>query len=250
MLRSTKPIQNLAVSLALLIATPALAEGKDKLVATINQGIQQAFPKIEIVSATRSPIKGLYQVEARDGVIFYTDKSGSIFAKELFRIEQGQTMNLADSVYAERRSKHMTDIDRSELITFEPESQSRGEIFVFTDVNCPYCRKFHQQLVPKANKLGITVNYFAYPVIGGEKSMKQMQSAWCAAPEQRAELLTTLKNGGSVEDNLCDNNPVEKHLAMGRDMKITGTPTVLFDDGSKADLQNFEAALKAHFGGN
>lgn len=238
-------------SLATVIAlshSSVFAGSNDKLVKAINTGIQQAIPNITVVNASKTPVQGLYQVEAEDGTIFYTDKNGEFFAKELFEIKDSSIINVAEAAYAENRARHMTDINHDELISFKPEGKARGEIFVFTDVNCPYCRKFHQQLVPAANKMGITVSYFAYPVIGGEKSMKQMQSAWCAAPQERADMLDKLKNGEAIDENLCKESPIEGHVAMGREMKIGGTPTVLFSDGSKLDLTRFEADLKAHFG--
>ena len=215
----------------------------------INDGIQQAYPNINVVRAAKSPVKGLFEVEAEDGVIFYTDKKGSILAKELFQIEGGNVVSMAEATYAKRRTAHMKGIDHSALISYKPEGESRGEVYVFTDVNCPYCRQFHQRLVPAANKMGVTVSYFAYPVIGGEKSSKQMTSAWCAGTsEQRADSLDTLKNGGTIDENLCENNPIDKHLTLGRKMRISGTPTVLLSNGTKLDLKKFEAELKTHFG--
>lgn len=248
-LKISQRLYTLSLASLLAISQSFSHAGNDEtLINQINQGIQQAIPKITIINAAKSPIKGLYQVEAEDGTIFYTDKKGQFFAKEIFEIKDNQIIDVAEAAYAESRARYMTDINHDELISFKPEGKSRGEIFVFTDVNCPYCRKFHKQLVPMANKMGITVSYFAYPVIGGEKSMKQMQSAWCAAPEKRAELLDQLKDGESIDENLCKENPIENHIAMGRNMKIGGTPTVLYADGSKIDLTKFETDLKAHFG--
>ena len=101
---------------------------------------------------------------------------------------------------------------------------------VFTDVDCGYCRKLHNQ-IEEYNKLGITINYAAFPRSGlGTDSFTKMVSAWRSNNTKLS--LTRLKNNKEVYANFCDNQPVSKHYAIGKKLGVTGTPEIFSTDGS------------------
>ena len=101
-------------------------------------------------------------------------------------------------------------------------------ITVFTDIDCGYCRKLHQE-VPELNRLGIEVRYLAYPRAGLEsESYDKIVSAWCADDQRLA--LTRAKTGKKIESRDCK-NPVAQHFALGGAVGVTGTPSIIFEDG-------------------
>ena len=55
-----------------------------------------------------------------------------------------------------------------------------------------------------------------------------MASAWCNS--NRKSAITKLKLGEGIEELICD-NPVETHFNAGRLMGVTGTPTIILEDG-------------------
>jgi thiol:disulfide interchange protein DsbC len=102
-------------------------------------------------------------------------------------------------------------------------------IFVFTDVDCGYCRQFHNQIDDYLN-LGIKVNYLAYPRAGiNSESYNKISSAWCS--EDPRYSLTLLKQGKNIDKTLCENNPVEKHFNLGQAIGVQGTPSIVTDEG-------------------
>jgi thiol:disulfide interchange protein DsbC len=102
-------------------------------------------------------------------------------------------------------------------------------VTVFTDVDCGYCRKLHNQ-IEEYNKLGITINYAAFPRSGlGTDSFTKMVNAWCSDNTKLS--LTRLKNNKEVAANFCDNQPVSKHYAIGKKLGVTGTPAIFSTDG-------------------
>ena len=119
-------------------------------------------------------------------------------------------------------------MNESELITFEPR-QINHNIFVITDVDCGYCRQFHNQ-IDEYLELGIRVNYLAYPRAGiGSDSFNKISSAWCN--EDPNYSLTLLKQGQDIETKLCEDNPVEKHFNLGNTIGVQGTPSIITDEG-------------------
>ena len=48
-----------------------------------------------------------------------------------------------------------------DMIVFKPAGQTKAIINVFTDVDCGYCRKLHNE-VPQLNAMGIEVRYLLF----------------------------------------------------------------------------------------
>ena len=102
-------------------------------------------------------------------------------------------------------------------------------VTVFTDIDCGYCRKLHNE-IKKYNKLGIRIRYMFYPRAGiGSDSFKKAEAVWCS--KDRAKALTQAKNGIKVTSKKCD-NLVAQHYAMGNLIGIRGTPALVLEDGS------------------
>ena len=122
----------------------------------------------------------------------------------------------------------MSEINNNELISF-PSKNELYSVTVFTDVDCGYCRKLHKEIMGY-NKLGITINYAAFPRSGiGTEAFTKMVGAWCS--NNPKESLTNLKNGKNPKLNFCDSQPIAKHYAIGKKLGITGTPAIVSEDG-------------------
>ncbi len=114
------------------------------------------------------------------------------------------------------------------LITYKASNQ-KAVIDVFTDIDCPYCRKLHDE-VSQLNDYGITVNYYAYPRSGpGTPSFAKYISVWCAEDQQSA--MDAAKSGKAVETATCA-NPVLEQFELGGRIGVTGTPAIVLEDGN------------------
>ena len=99
---------------------------------------------------------------------------------------------------------------------------------VFTDVDCGYCRKFHNE-IDQYNNLGISIKYLAFPRAGiDSESYTKMVSAWCS--DQADLSITLLKDNKSIPSNSCENSVAEQ-FELGRTLGITGTPALITQSG-------------------
>ncbi len=115
-------------------------------------------------------------------------------------------------------------------------------ISVFTDIECGYCRKLHQDIA-ELNRNGISVEYLAFPRMGlGSKDYTDMISVWCAADRRQA--LTNAKRGGSVPAKNCT-NPVAMQYALGQQLGVNGTPAIFAPDGTQLGAAAGTAACGA-----
>ena len=135
--------------------------------------------------------------------------------------------NLGDLASAEIMASKIANVPVEKMIVYGPKDAKR-HITVFTDIDCGYCRKLHRE-VPELNAAGVQVRYLAFPRAGVDsESYKKYVSVWCNADQQAS--LTSAKSGGSVANSTC-NNPIAENYNLGRDVGVTGTPTIILDDG-------------------
>ncbi|MFT7558927.1 MAG: thiol:disulfide interchange protein DsbC [Flavobacteriales bacterium] len=198
--------------------------------AQILRRLTRARPdlKFDKVVATESP--DIYEVQFNQGgVIYSTRNGGHFFAGEFYKVGKGNIVNLTDRKKSEARKEMVAQIDRKSLITFKPEGEIKSDIFVFTDVDCSYCRLLHKEMASYMDA-GIQVHYLAYPRGGMNSGAAQkMVSAWCA--KDRLKAISTLKSGGTINPIACDDHPVGEHFMLGQRAGVTGTPAILLDSG-------------------
>lgn len=205
---------------------PAASGGAEKLVANL----KALRPNIPIENVASTPIPGIYALELAGGTVFYGTEDGRyLFAGDLYRLGQDDLVNLAEAGRAEKRKQLMDQVDIADMVVFSPKGPTRSVVNVFTDVDCGYCQKLHQE-VPQLNDMGVEIRYLAYPRAGiGSRSYQKIVSAWCSADPNTA--LTRLKARQSIPDATCP-NPVADQYELGRQMGVSGTPAIVLEDGT------------------
>lgn len=206
--------------------------------AEVRKGLQQLDPKIPIKSIKPSMIKGLYEVVIGADIYYVSSDGKYIISGNVF--ESKTQKNLTDETKGKVYLGIVNKAGESGMIIYEPKGKAHQTLTVFTDVDCPYCRKFHAE-VPDHLKAGIRVRYVMFPLRGmGTETYKKSVSVWCS--NDRLEAMTIVKSGGKILDKNCD-NPVARNFALAQAMGITGTPTIMTQDGvlfrgyvPKADL--------------
>lgn len=199
--------------------------------AAIIARLQSARSDLIYTRVENSPIPGIHQVQVQDGPILYVVNQGEYFFDgSLYQVRPGMFVNLREMEQEGVRAERVATLDPNDLIIFSPEAETRGVLNVFTDVDCGFCRKLHQE-VPQLNAAGIEVRYLAFPRAGIDSpSYKKIVSAWCAKDPREA--LTQLKNGTAIEENLCEGNPVAAQYLLGAEMGVNGTPAIVLNDGT------------------
>ncbi|MEQ8857804.1 MAG: DsbC family protein [Pseudomonadales bacterium] len=220
-------ISTIAAALALLAAAAAAtaADGAARLV----ENLKSLRPDIPIEKVAATPIPGIYALELSGGSVFYGTEDGRyLFAGDLYELGADDLINLAEAGRTERRRELMATVARKDMVVFSPKGPTRAAISVFTDVDCGYCQKLHQE-VPQLNDMGVEVRYLAYPRAGiGSESYQKIVSAWCSADPNTA--LTRLKARQQIPEATCP-NAVADQYELGREMGVSGTPAIVLEDG-------------------
>jgi thiol:disulfide interchange protein DsbC len=123
----------------------------------------------------------------------------------------------------------MSTIADDRTILFSP-SEVKHRVTVFTDIDCTYCRKLHSQM-DEYLAAGIEVRYLLYPRNGpSSSSWGTSENVWCAGDRNSA--LTAAKLDREFESQKCDASTISEHYLLGQQIGLTGTPAIVFDDGT------------------
>ncbi len=219
----TRTLLRALVLLALPLATATRAA--DPVVEQIDKAMAALFGGQKPDAVEKAPVPGLYQV-LYAGRLFYVTPDGQFLIDgTLYDVAQGRNLS-ADRLAVERR-KAMAVVGPGDTIDFGPKD-APWTVFVFTDIDCPYCQKLHSQ-IQGYNELGIRIRYLLYPrTPPGSPSYVKAVSVWCSG--DRAQALTRAKAGEQIPVRTCD-NPVARNQELGRKVGVSGTPAIVTPSG-------------------
>jgi len=205
--------------------------GNEAVHQVIIERLQTARPDFEYGAVKDTAMPGIYQVQILGGPLLYTDAEvAHIVVGEMYRVLPGQFVNLVEADRVNFRRDELAKLAKKDMIIFPAKGTTKAIINVFTDVDCGYCRKLHED-VPELNKHGVEVRYLAFPRAGvGSPTYNKMVQAWCAADKGQA--LTDLKDGKIVKSRACQDNPVAAQFKLGQAFDVTGTPSTILMDGT------------------
>ncbi|WP_226664900.1 DsbC family protein [Microbulbifer aggregans] len=222
----------LAGAIAALAGQVAHADVDTNVAKQIKAKLTAGNPRATIGEVRESPVEGLYEVEVDGGNILFVSKDGGHFiAGDLFEVSPKQVVNLSEQRRTRQRASIMESQSIDDMIVFSPKGKPKAHIYVFTDVDCGYCRKLHDD-VPELNRRGIEVRYLAFPRAGlNSQGYRKIATAWCA--DDPNATLTKLKNRENVPLDVCKNNPVAAQYKLGNEsIDVRGTPTIVMEDGT------------------
>lgn len=187
-------------------------------------------PGLQINFVEPSSIPNFYVVNVANNQILYVSKNFEfVLAGEVIQLDEGKISSLNDLYQTKLIKNILATIDNNESIDFISDKE-KYRLKIFTDVSCSYCRLLHSEIETYLSE-GISLSYLAFPRDGlNGKVFNDMVSAWCSTNPKDA--ITKLKKGEDIKQNKCD-NPVEEHFRKGSLLGITGTPTIILEDGRK-----------------
>ena len=227
----------LAALLGLSMA-PAIAETPQE--AAVKKLIEPRMGDgVKVDTVTRTPYLGMFEVRVGKD-IFYTDAGGKyMFVGRILDAQSARD-------FTSERLEELSKVKFSELPLDLAMKSVRGNgkrvIAVFEDPNCGYCKKFRKTLQDVDN---VTVYTFMYNILAADSSVKS-KNVWCSADRDKAwdDWMINGKLPATAAAS-CVTTPNDKVLALGQKLNVTGTPTIIFTDGSRVpgwvDARTLEA---------
>ncbi len=194
----------------------------------------------KVHSVTKTPYSGLFEVRVGTDIL-YTDAN----AKYLFVGRVLDTQTYQD--YTKARIDEISKVKFSDFPLASALKTVKGNgkrvIAVFEDPNCGYCKRFRHTLDEIDN---ITIYTFMYNILSEDSDVKS-RNVWCSADRAKAWDDWMLKGKAAPAAPESCVTPNEKVFELGRKLKVTGTPTIFFTDGTRIpgaiDAKGLEAKL-------
>ena len=215
----------------LVVMTPYSFAVDVKLKQQLSQHLSELF------EAPASAIR-IHKAELPGFKIFQIDNAFGLISDDAKYLIQGNVINLhkRQDIVAEIRQANtlqlLGEIDPSNAVSFKARAQ-KAAIAVFSDLDCHFCQKLHQE-VPELNKLGVTVNYYAYPRSGNATASdwQRAQKVWCAKqPLQAMNLAKRPASVAKVQQRADCQVNIAKQYALGASIGVRGTPTIVLQNG-------------------
>jgi thiol:disulfide interchange protein DsbC len=212
---------------SLLFASLFLATACSAGDADIQANLEARFPGAKVKTITASPIAGVYEVVMDDNQIIYSDgKADYIMVGEI--LDAKTRKSLTREKQDELNKIAFGDLPLDKAVKIVKGDGSR-KIAVFSDPDCPYCKKLENELVKLDN---ITVYTFMYPLPMHSDAPRKSRLVWCSA--DRAKAWNDLMQKGKVPEGKGDcANPIEANLELGQKLGIQGTPAIILADGKR-----------------
>lgn len=195
----------------------------------IKTQVHAAFPDLVVDTIKKSPISGLYQLTSGPVVLYASNDGRYLLAGDVLDLASADDdRNVTEPARKDARMTVLKRLHPREMVIYRPKAV-RAVVTVFTDADCGYCRKLHAE-IPRLMDLGIEVRYLAYPRNGqGSATYTKMESIWCSKDPK--SMMTKVMEGKHVQPITC-RNTIPEQLMLGQKLGISGTPTLVFADGT------------------
>ncbi|MCC6534953.1 MAG: DsbC family protein [Burkholderiales bacterium] len=210
----------LALLVLALAGGPALADEKEVI-----KRVRERFPQSLVENVFATPYPGLYEV-LMDNKLFYTDEQVSyILVGNLIDVKT--SLNLT-----QQRLRKLTAIDWKalplELAIKKVKGDGSRRLAVFSDPMCPHCITQEKELAKVTN---VTIYTFMYPIERLHKgATERSRGVWCSPDRAKAWDALLLDRSDPKSKPCAD--PLKKIEALGAQLKIDVTPTLIFGDGT------------------
>ncbi len=209
------------LALTLLFPTSARA-------GSLKETAQQLFPQTRVDAVESTPIPNLYEVRSGKGLVYMDGTGRYVFVGELY--DFANRKNLTAEKLLSLNTVRFQDLPFAQAIHLGP-TRATKRMAVFEDVECPFCRKFHAEVLPSLLRDGVGVEVFLLPIPQlHPEAERKSKAVWCS--QDRASALTATMDGASPVDAPPEcTTPLADIAALARALGIQGTPTFVLDTG-------------------
>lgn len=190
--------------------------------------IAESYPDLKIKSIKKTNFNDLYEIFLGDQIV-YSDEFFS------FLIIEGRLVNPKTRVdLTSARLEELTRVNFSSL-PFEMaikvvKGNGERKIAVFSDIDCPFCKKLERETIAEMDN--ITIYNFLFPLDIHPNAKVKSSQVWCALDRTEAW------NNAMVYDELADNEgncdtPINDTIRLARDLGVTSTPTIILSSGKR-----------------
>jgi len=225
MIQITKKLLLAAVVTTSLNADTQLSENEIKKIENL-----ELFKRAQINVTKAYDIGNLYalqiKVQGNNDEVFLTKDKKSLITGDVIDTQSGASISMPVD---------LTGVRGKEAFTY---GSGTDEYFLFTDPECPYCKKFESYLSEVEKNVKIRVFYFPLEMHANAKDM----SIYIMSKKTKEEKIKTMLNLELTNDDYKNRSyskeelakleeQLAEHVEIAQRLNIQGTPGLLDKDG-------------------
>jgi thiol:disulfide interchange protein DsbC len=225
---------------ACLLAGSSMAGANE---AAVRKAFNAKFPKAQVQSVTKLPYLNLYEIVVEGEVLYADEKFEYVIDGSII-----STKNMTNLTEQRKRKLSAIAFDELPLDLAFKKVKGNGErkLAVFSDPDCPFCRRVENDLAKLDN---VTIYMFLYPIESLHPNAPDVsRRIWCSPDKVKAwdDYMQRGVQPGSDAD--CA-NPVDRIVEFGRKKGINGTPTLIFANGERVPGAISAAQIEQYLSG-
>ena len=229
-----------AILVSLLLAIPAGAQ-QDAVAERIKAELKKKIPEAQVDSVRKVPYGNLYEVVVGSELFYTDDKASFIVLGSIVDMKTRENVSELRMRQLNRVAFDTLPLDQAIKIV---RGNGSRRVAVFADPNCGYCKRFERDLLGVTD---ITVYLFLYPILSPDSTTKS-KAIWCAPDRGKAWIDYMVRDLALPAETGCA-TPIDRIVDYGKGKRITGTPTIFFEDGERVpgaiSMVDFEKKLAA-----
>jgi len=206
------------VLFVLYTANPTCADEAD-----IKSVMGKKFPYSKIISISKTPYSGLYEIAFDDRLVYTDEKMDFLFSGNIIDLH---TMRNLTEAREKQLYAIVFDSLPLDLAIKNVKGTGKRKLAVFTDPNCPYCKKLEKEIV---NLTDATVYIFIFPILPG--SEEKARNIWCSPDKLKAWEDQMLREIEPKSKITCDTTALTEISTHAKKLGLNVTPTLIFGDG-------------------
>lgn len=220
------------ITLSLLVATGLFAEIQGDISAQIFEKMSKNLPNTKIDKVIPSSVmNGIYEVYAGKNILYTNEFAQRVIVGHIFTFEgKDLTQKQLDMVELEVIKK---SLDLSKALRI---GNGKHEVIVFTDTECPFCRKA-EELIKDGD---MTKYVFFTPLAFHKKAIPQSIHILCSNnPQKEYEKAMNGKLDDTTQLTNCKEGEdrLKEMMKFGEILQVAGTP-LFYIDGKKISGAN------------
>lgn len=191
--------------------------------ADFRQDLIKKYPAAEGAKIEPS-FKGFWSVVKGREILFVSDDMNTLIKGDVFDLKTNTSITAA-LIDANKPKLDTSSLNLKDAIKI---GSGTRRLYVFSDPDCPFCKKFDNELSKVKNA---EIYIFPFPITGlHPNSATISQDIWCS-PNKASAWHEYLANGIKPASSTCE-NPIQRNQAFADKNQIVSTPTWVLPNGS------------------
>lgn len=193
--------------------------------------LEPLIPDVRVEKVSIAPAKGLWEIlytsNGKKNLAYLDFSLKNIIIGQIIEIKTKNNLTRDRLIQISRVDFSAIPLENSLVLG---SADAKQKIVVFSDPDCPYCRKLHDEMVQVVGQQkDIAFFIKLYPLPMHKDARRKSESILCA---NSLSLLEEAYSQKKIPDPACNDAPVDANIALAGKLGITGTPALIFSDGS------------------